>query len=118
MSDHVSAGDGGEVDPRHTAGPTAISAQASASSGADAVTPPTVDRANPARARDLKDPQPHLVVMFSVVIGTAMIAAGIVYKLWKRRGRPMAARDPRIVEGEFRVVDAARIERGDTTRPL
>jgi hypothetical protein len=30
----------------------------------------------------------------------------------------MAARDPRIVEGEFRVVDAARIERGDTTRPL
>lgn len=59
-----------------------------------------------------------LLVMFSVVIGTAMIAAGIVYKLWKRRGRPMAARDPRIVEGEFRVVDAARIERGDTTRPL
>jgi EmrB/QacA subfamily drug resistance transporter len=67
MSDHVSAGDGGEVDPRHTAGPTAISAQASASSGADAVTPPTVDRANATRTRDLKDPQPHLVVMFSVV---------------------------------------------------
>lgn len=59
-----------------------------------------------------------LLVMFSVVIGAAMIAAGIVYKLWKRRGKPMAARDPRIVEGEYRVVDAARIERGDTTRPL
>lgn len=59
-----------------------------------------------------------LLVMFSVVIGTAMIVAGIVYKLWKGRGKPMAARDPRIVEGEYRVVDAARIERGDTTRPL
>ncbi|RDZ29529.1 hypothetical protein [Lysobacter silvisoli] len=59
-----------------------------------------------------------LLVMFSVVIGAAMIAAGIVYKLWKRRGKPVAARDPRIVEGEFRVVDAARLERRDTTRPL
>lgn len=60
-----------------------------------------------------------LLVMFSVVIGTAMIVAGIVYKLWTRRGKPMAARDPRIVEGEFRVVGEREIPRErDTTRPL
>lgn len=50
-----------------------------------------------------------VLVMFSVVLGAAMIAAGIVYKLWKGRGKP-AARDPRIVEGEFRVVDRQVLE--------
>lgn len=51
-----------------------------------------------------------LLVMFSVVLGAAMIGAGIVYKLWKRPGRA-AARDPRIVEGEYRIVEAATLER-------
>ena len=32
-----------------------------------------------------------------------MIAAGIVYKLWKQRGKPVA-RDARVVDGEYRVV--------------
>jgi hypothetical protein len=44
-----------------------------------------------------------VLVMFSVVLGAAMIAGGLVWKMWKRRGRPIA-RDPRVVEGEFRVV--------------
>ena len=51
-----------------------------------------------------------VLVMFSVVLGAAMIAAGIVYKLWKGRGKPVA-RDPRVVDGEFRVVDRPVIER-------
>jgi hypothetical protein len=50
-----------------------------------------------------------VLVMFSVVLGAAMIAAGIVYKLWKGRGKA-AARDPRIVEGEYRVVDRQVLE--------
>ncbi|MBF6025575.1 hypothetical protein [Lysobacter niastensis] len=44
-----------------------------------------------------------VLVMFSVVLGAAMIAAGLVWKMWKRRRQPIA-RDPRVVEGEYRVV--------------
>ncbi|HEY5802735.1 MAG TPA: hypothetical protein VIT90_03460 [Lysobacter sp.] len=50
-----------------------------------------------------------VLVMFSVVLGAAMIAAGIVYKLWKGRGKA-AARDARIVEAEYRVVDRGVLE--------
>jgi hypothetical protein len=54
--------------------------------------------------------------MFSVVVGAAMIAVGLAYKLWKRRGKPMAHRDGHdIVEGEFRVVDAARLDHRSPT---
>lgn len=44
-----------------------------------------------------------LLVFFSVFVGIAMLAVGVVYRLWKQRGRPIA-RDMRVVEGEFRVV--------------
>ncbi|MGO4222992.1 hypothetical protein AB4Y64_14205 [Lysobacter sp. TAF61] len=50
-----------------------------------------------------------VLVMFSVVLGAAMIAAGVVYKLWKGRGNA-AARDARIVEAEYRVVDPRVVE--------
>ncbi|GAA5078447.1 hypothetical protein [Lysobacter panacisoli] len=50
-----------------------------------------------------------VLVAFSVVLGAAMIAAGIVYKLWKQRGKPIA-RDARVVEGEFRVVGQPVLE--------
>ena len=33
----------------------------------------------------------------------AMLAAGVLLRLWKQRGKPVA-RDKRIVDGEFRVV--------------
>lgn len=59
-----------------------------------------------------------LLVMFSVVVGAAMIAVGLAYKLWKRRGKPMARRDAHghdIVEGEFRVVDATRLDHRSPT---
>jgi hypothetical protein len=44
-----------------------------------------------------------LLVFFSVFVGIAMLAVGVVYRLWKQRGKPIA-RDMRVVEGEFRVV--------------
>lgn len=57
-----------------------------------------------------------LLVMFSVFVGAAMIAAGLGYKLWKRRGRPVArsrgGRD--VVEGEYRVVAPALLGRSST----
>ncbi|SDY74253.1 hypothetical protein SAMN04487939_105294 [Lysobacter sp. yr284] len=48
-----------------------------------------------------------LLVFFSVFVGAAMIAVGLAYKLWQRRGKPMTARARAagdVVEGEFRVV--------------
>ncbi len=45
-----------------------------------------------------------LVLVFaSVFVGVAMLAAGVLLRLWKQRGKPVA-RDRRIVDGEFRVV--------------
>ena len=46
-----------------------------------------------------------VLVFFSVFVGAAMIAAGILYKLVSQRGKPVAAtHDPNVVEGEFHVV--------------
>ncbi len=62
-----------------------------------------------------------LLVMFSVVVGAAMIAAGLAWKLWQRRGRPAPRRSGNAgqeIEGEFRVVQAARVEhRSDAPAP-
>lgn len=44
-----------------------------------------------------------VLVFFSVFIGAAMIAGGLLYKLLKQRGKPMV-RDRRVVEGEYQVV--------------
>ncbi len=61
-----------------------------------------------------------VLVMFSVVLGAAMIAAGLVYKLWKQRGKRLGtgAHDPRVVEGEFRVVGASALESRRTSQTL
>jgi hypothetical protein len=47
-----------------------------------------------------------LLVFFSVFVGVAMLAVGLVYRLMRQSGRPIAgpARNARIVDGEFRVV--------------
>ncbi|MCF7223390.1 hypothetical protein [Marilutibacter chinensis] len=55
-----------------------------------------------------------VLVMFSVVVGAAMIAAGLLLRLWQQRGRPTAShrvhgRGGRVVDGEFRVVDTPRL---------
>lgn len=59
-----------------------------------------------------------LLVMFSVFVGAAMIAAGVVYRLWSRRGKPVAGQhaDPHVVEGEFNVVGRAALERSRDDR--
>lgn len=44
-----------------------------------------------------------VLVFFSVFVGAAMIAAGLVYKLVRQRGKP-TVRDARVVDAEYRVV--------------
>lgn len=51
-----------------------------------------------------------VLVMFSVVVGAAMVAAGLLYRLWHRRNRPIA-REQRVVDAEYRVIDKARLPR-------
>jgi len=45
-----------------------------------------------------------VLIFFSVFVGAAMIAVGIVYKLLSQRGKPIAANNRGVVEGEYRVV--------------
>ena len=49
-----------------------------------------------------------LLVFFSVFVGIAMLAVGVLYRLLKQRGKPVS-RDARIVDGEFRVVGKAAL---------
>ena len=51
-----------------------------------------------------------LLVFFSVFVGIAMLAAGVLYRLLKQRGKPIA-RDARVVDGEFRVVGQHALRR-------
>jgi hypothetical protein len=43
------------------------------------------------------------LVFVSVFVGVAMLAAGVLVRLFRLRGRPMA-RDHRIVDGQYRVI--------------
>jgi len=45
-----------------------------------------------------------VLVFFSVFVGAAMIIIGVAWKLLGQRGKPVAVRDARVVEGEYRVV--------------
>ncbi|SKA21253.1 hypothetical protein [Novilysobacter spongiicola] len=46
-----------------------------------------------------------VLVMFSVALGAAMLVAGVAWKLLAGRGaRKTAHADPRVVEGEYRVL--------------
>jgi hypothetical protein len=45
------------------------------------------------------------LVAVSVVVGVAMISAGLLLRLWKKRSDKRVTRDPRVVDGEYRVVD-------------
>ena len=44
-----------------------------------------------------------LLVFFSVFVGVAMLSVGLLYRLLRDRRKPANA--PRVVEGEYRVVD-------------
>lgn len=58
-----------------------------------------------------------LLVVVGAVIGSAMLAAGLVYRLFRGRGNPLPNRsgsgrsDPSVVEGEYRVVDKSSEQR-------
>jgi len=47
-----------------------------------------------------------LLVFFSVFVGAAMLAMGLVYRLWKRRGQ-LPQRRSRVVDAEYHVVGKA-----------
>ena len=54
--------------------------------------------------------------MFGLMVGAAMLVAGLGYRLWHGRNRSAAAvagrkQDPRVVEAEYRVVDRPAIDR-------
>lgn len=50
------------------------------------------------------------LLMFGLVIGAAMLLVGLTFKLLVRRGKPVA-RDPRIVDAEYRVVGKPLLSR-------
>jgi len=54
-----------------------------------------------------------VLVTFGLVLGAAMIAVGIGYRLWKQRGKPAARVDARqgALQGEYRVVAPASLPR-------
>ncbi|HEY1139502.1 MAG TPA: hypothetical protein VGE88_04780 [Lysobacter sp.] len=53
-----------------------------------------------------------VLVMFGLFVGAAMIATGLLFKLWKQRGKLLAnQRDSRVLDGEFRVVDSVSLPR-------
>ncbi len=50
-----------------------------------------------------------VLVFFSVFVGIAMLSVGLLYRLFSQRGKPElveppAARDVRVVDGEYQVV--------------
>jgi hypothetical protein len=44
-----------------------------------------------------------VLLVLGLFVGAAMVAAGLLLKVWRRRGKPIAG-DQRVVEGEYRVV--------------
>ena len=55
-----------------------------------------------------------LLVMFGLFVGAAMIATGLLYRLWKHRGKQALHKgDPRsqVLDGEYRVVAPASLPR-------
>ena len=56
-----------------------------------------------------------VLVMFGLFVGAAMIGASLLFKLWKQRGKQAldgrGARDTRVLDGEFRVIDPVSLPR-------
>ena len=44
------------------------------------------------------------LVFFSVFVGLTMLTIGVLVRLWKMRGKPIAQQRERIVDGEFHVL--------------
>jgi hypothetical protein len=51
-----------------------------------------------------------LALLFvSVFVGIAMLAAGMLFRLWKQRGKPVAVARANSIDGDFRVVGKAQL---------
>ena len=50
------------------------------------------------------------LVFVSVFVGVAMLAAGVLVRLFRMRGKPMV-RDHRIVDGQYRVIGKPALPR-------
>ncbi|MFT4180196.1 MAG: hypothetical protein QM612_12190 [Thermomonas sp.] len=48
------------------------------------------------------------LLFVSVFVGLAMLAGGLLWRLWKQRGKPIAART-RSIDGDYRVVSKAQL---------
>jgi hypothetical protein len=44
------------------------------------------------------------LLVVGLVVGAAMLGVGLLARLWRRRGKPIAAAPARTLEGEYRVV--------------
>ena len=50
------------------------------------------------------------LLFVSVFVGIAMLAAGMLFRLWKQRGKPVArAARANSIDGDFRVVGKAQL---------
>ncbi|GAB1408737.1 hypothetical protein MASR1M8_26560 [Thermomonas brevis] len=47
------------------------------------------------------------LLFLGVFVGLAMLAGGMLWRLWKQRGKPIAAARTRTLDGEFRAVGKA-----------
>ena len=47
------------------------------------------------------------LLFVSVLVGLVMLAGGMLWRLWKQRGKPVAASRGRAIDGEFRAVRKA-----------
>lgn len=56
-----------------------------------------------------------VLLVLGLVVGAAMVVGGLLLRLWRMRGKPIATtvtRDRRVVEGEFRVVGKSALPSG------
>lgn len=47
------------------------------------------------------------LLLISVFVGLAMLAGGMLWRLWKQRGKPIVAPRRSAIDGEFRTVGKA-----------
>lgn len=56
-----------------------------------------------------------VLLVVGLLVGAAMVVGGLLLRLWRVRGKPIAvapARDRRVVDGEFRVVGKSALPSG------
>lgn len=52
-----------------------------------------------------------VLLVIGLAIGAVMLTAGLLYRLWRRRGKPIAA-DAKTLEGEYRILRKPALSAG------